>query len=114
MAQRVVTALVDDVTGKEIPQGEGETIRFAVNGTQYEIDLDAKNAEKFHKALGFYIDHGRKVGRTGTVTPLRRSRKNDEVDPAAVRAWAESNGIEVNARGRLRSDVVEQYRTAMA
>jgi hypothetical protein len=114
VAQRVVTALVDDVTGEEIPLGEGETIRFAVNGTQYEIDLDTRNAEKFHKALAFYIDHGRKVGRTGTVTALRRSRKNDEVDPAAVRAWAESNGIEVNARGRLRSEVVEQYRAAMA
>ena len=114
MAQRVVTALVDDVTGKEIPQGEGETIRFAVNGTQYEIDLDTKGAEKFHKTLAFYIDHGRKVGRAGTVTQIRRTRKNDEVDPAAVRAWAESNGIEVNARGRLRSDVVEQYRAAMA
>jgi hypothetical protein len=111
VAQRVVTALVDDVTGKEIPPGEGETIRFAVNGTQYEIDLDARGAEKFHKTLGFYIDHGRKVGRTGTVTRLRR---NDEVDPATVRAWAESNGIEVNARGRLRRDVVEQYRAAMA
>jgi hypothetical protein len=114
VAQRVVTALIDDVTGKEIPQGEGETIRFAVNGTQYEIDLDTKGAEKFHKALAFYIDHGRKVGRTGTVTPLRRTRKNDEVDPAAVRAWAESNGIAVNSRGRLRGEVVEKYRAAMA
>jgi hypothetical protein len=56
----------------------------------------------------------RKVGRTGTVSPMRRTRKNDEVDPAAVRAWAESNGIEVNARGRLRGEVVEQYRAAMA
>lgn len=113
MAQRVVTALIDDLTGKEIPLGEGETIRFAVNGIEYEIDLDNKGAAKFHTALQFYIDHARKVGRA-TVTPMRRSRKNAEVDPAAVRAWAESNGIEVNARGRIKGEIVEQYRAAMA
>jgi hypothetical protein len=85
-----------------------------VNGTQYEIDLDVKGAEKFHRTQAFYIDQGRRVGRTGTVTQMRRTRKNDEVDPAAVRAWAESNGIKVNARGRLRGEVVEQYRAAIA
>ncbi|WP_155375432.1 Lsr2 family DNA-binding protein [Catellatospora vulcania] len=31
---------------------------------------------------------------------------------AEVRAWARDNGIEVNARGRLRTDVVQAYRDA--
>ena len=63
VAQRVVQQTVDDITGKDIVEGQGETVRFAVNGMEYEIDLDDKNAKKFHDALAFYIDHGRKVGR---------------------------------------------------
>jgi hypothetical protein len=33
-------------------------------------------------------------------------------DPAAVRAWAAGQGIEVNARGRITADVVEEFRAA--
>ena len=33
-------------------------------------------------------------------------------DPAAVRAWAAGQGIEVNARGRIKADVVEKFRAA--
>jgi Lsr2 len=33
-------------------------------------------------------------------------------DPAAVRAWATGRGIEVSARGRIKADVVEQFRAA--
>jgi hypothetical protein len=33
-------------------------------------------------------------------------------DPAAVRAWAAGQGIEVNARGRIKGDGVEQFRAA--
>jgi uncharacterized protein (DUF4415 family) len=29
-----------------------------------------------------------------------------------VRAWAAGRGIEVNARGRIKADVVEQFRAA--
>ena len=32
--------------------------------------------------------------------------------PAAVRAWAAGQGIEVNARGRIKADVVEKFRAA--
>jgi hypothetical protein len=33
-------------------------------------------------------------------------------DPAAVRAWAAGRGIAVNARGRIKADVVEKFRAA--
>ncbi len=32
--------------------------------------------------------------------------------PAAVRVWAAGQGIEVNTRGRIKADVVEQFRAA--
>jgi hypothetical protein len=112
VAQRIVTIRTDDVTGKEIEEGAGATISFAVGSNQYEIDLDDKGAEKFHKALQYYIDRARRVGKSN-VSPIRNGRKNtSDVDPAAVRVWAVDNGIEVSSRGRIKGDVVAQFRAA--
>jgi hypothetical protein len=116
VAQRVHTVLIDDITGKEISEGEGETISFAVEGTEYSIDLDAKNAKKFRDALSFYQDHATKLGRSG-VTSIRRgrggsSRSSSEVDNNAVRKWAEANGYEVSSRGRIKGEIIEAYRAA--
>jgi nucleoid-associated protein Lsr2 len=114
LAQQIHTVLVDDITGKEIPVGEGETVHFTYNGTNYQIDLDPKNAAKYHQVMDIYVRHAQKLGRAGSVTTMRRGKKNDEVDNQAVRAWAESNGIEISARGRISATVIEQYREAMA
>ena len=62
MAQKVTVALEDDLTGGPAD----ETVRFAVDGTDYEIDLSAKNAAAFGKLLAPYIEHGRKAGRAPT------------------------------------------------
>jgi len=35
-----------------------------------------------------------------------------KVDTKAVRAWAETNGVKVNARGRLSRAVLDGYRAA--
>jgi hypothetical protein len=114
VAQQVQTVLIDDISGREIPVGEGETITFAVNGVTYEIDLDAKSAKKFHDTLAFYIDHGRKIGRSNVSSIARtRGRKSEsDFDPAAVRAWAESNGYDISPRGRIRGEILEAYRAA--
>jgi hypothetical protein len=114
VAQQIVSTLVDDITGKEIPSGEGETIQFTYQGSVYQIDLDTKNAAKFHAAMGAYVSHAQKLGRAGNVTPLRRSAKNTDVDTQAVRSWAESNGYEISARGRIKGEIVEAFRAAMA
>jgi hypothetical protein len=37
-------------------------VRFAFEGTDYEIDLSAKNATAFHKQLAVYVEHARKTG----------------------------------------------------
>lgn len=39
MAQRVEVILEDDIDGGPAD----ETVRFAINGTQYEIDLSSEN-----------------------------------------------------------------------
>ena len=102
MATKVMTRLVDDVDGGEA----AETVAFALDGAQYEIDLSKTNAEVLRKAVGAYAAHARKVG--------GRAKKPsfNEVDSGAVRAWARSNHIELSARGRIPKDVIERYRAA--
>ena len=111
VAQTTRTIKVDDITGKEIEDGAGETIMFAVNGTDYQIDLDDKGAAKFHNALQFYIEHATRLGRArASQRPVRRT--NTAVDNTAVRAWAAANGYDVSARGRIAADVVEAFKAA--
>ncbi|MFC5909620.1 histone-like nucleoid-structuring protein Lsr2 [Streptacidiphilus monticola] len=105
MAQRVVVTLSDDIDGGEAE----ETVVFGLDGKSYEIDLSAENAEKLRAALAPYVQAGRKQGRAAKAAP-----KRTEVapDPAAVRAWAQSHGIELPARGRLPKHVYEKFAQA--
>ena len=106
MAQKVTVALEDDLTGGPAEQ----TVRFAFDGTDYEIDLNAKNAAAFGKQLAPYLEHGRKAGRAQPRRPGRatsnRQRSGD------VRAWAKEHGLVVSERGRIPASVLEQYHAA--
>ena len=106
MAQKVIVVLEDDLTGGPAEQ----TVRFAFEGTDYEIDLSAKNAAAFGKRLAPYIEHARKAGRVPPGRPGRtaanRQRSGD------IRAWAKEHGLAVSERGRIPANVAEQYRAA--
>ena len=111
MAQRTRVELVDDVDGKILKDDEGETVVFTLDGVSYEIDLSNKNADKFRGHFQDYIAAGRKRGvsrgRTGSaVAPSR------DYDPKAVRKWAESNKVDLPARGRIPRAVLERFRAA--
>ena len=67
MTQKVTVVLEDDLTGGLAEQ----TVRFAFEGTDYEIDLSAKNAAAFGKQLAPYIEHARKAGRERARRPER-------------------------------------------
>ena len=105
MAQKIQTILEDDIQGGEASQ----TVTFSYQGKDYEIDLNDKNADKMEKAFSFYVEHARRIG--GRSAARRSSRKSD-IDPAAVRAWAQSNGVTVSPRGRISAAVIEQYKAA--
>ena len=106
MAQKVTVALEDDLTGGPAD----ETVCFALDGTEYEIDLSAKNAAAFGKLLAPYVEHGRKAGRLlarrGGRTAASRQRSGD------IRAWAQQHGLAVSERGRIPASVMEQYEAA--
>lgn len=109
MAQKRITTLTDDLTGRELAAGSGETVHFAIDGTSYELDVGTKSAERFRSILAPYVAAGRRL--TGSRRlPVRRVRTTP--DPSAVRAWAASNGIRVGDRGRVPAAVIAQFEAA--
>ena len=104
MATKITIALEDDLDGGPAD----ETVRFEVGGTQYEIDLNKKNARAFRKQLAPFIEHARKAGR-GQRRPRPSSSRQRSGD---IRAWAKDQGIAVSDRGRIRAGVAEQYQAA--
>lgn len=109
MAKRVTESLIDDIDG-----GPADTtIRFAVDGTEYELDLSDKNAEEFHENLAPYISAARRVGGRQSRGRSAKSASNGSgPDPKAVRSWAKEQGLDVNPRGRIPASLVEQYEKA--
>ncbi|MGW0323143.1 Lsr2 family DNA-binding protein [Streptomyces flavidovirens] len=53
---------------------------------------------------------GHKVG-GGTRRPAKRGQARGS-DAAKVHEWAQSQGIEVNRRGRVPADLMERYNAA--
>jgi hypothetical protein len=110
MAQRTQVLLIDDLDGSSAD----ETVAFGLDGSAYEIDLSAKNANQLRKSLASYVAHGRK---SALIRGNARRRNGlaataSIVDTADVRSWARSNGYAVNDRGRLAAEVVDAYRAA--
>ena len=108
MAQKTIVKMYDDLDGSEI-DAEGMSVSFSFDGTSYEIDLSGKNVEKMREDLRVYIDKARKVTNRGRAAGKAEPAP---LDTKAVRAWAEEQGMEVSARGRLSSELIEQYRAA--
>jgi len=67
MAQRVTVELEDDLEGGPAV----ETVRFGFAGSEYEIDLSAKNASALRQRIAPYIDHARKAGAGSRRRPAR-------------------------------------------
>jgi hypothetical protein len=119
MAQRVNVVLVDDLDGQEA----SETVAFAVDGAQYEIDLSADNADKLREALAPYIAHAR---RANSSSGRRRSSgggrssggrsgsgsSSGGASAAEIRTWAREHGHQVPERGRVSAEVREAYDAA--
>jgi hypothetical protein len=111
MARRTIPVLIDDIDGGEAD----ETVRFAVDGVQYEIDLSKKNAAKMRNTLARYIEAGSKVGRVGggaaraAAARGRGPAKADRDQNRAIRDWAQGKGIAVSDRGRIKQEIVDRY-----
>jgi len=107
MAKRTIHMLVDDIDGGEAT----ETVRFALDGIEYEIDLSGKNAEALRKAFQPYTA----VAAKGKYKPTRASgvshlpsRAERELNDT-IRRWANTHGYTVAVRGRIGTDIVKAY-----
>ncbi|RDI59614.1 histone-like nucleoid-structuring protein Lsr2 [Nocardia pseudobrasiliensis] len=111
MARKVVVELVDDFDGTSTAV---ETVLFALDGVEYEIDLSTLNSGKLRETLEQWTTHARKVGRNARATkaPARPTTKSEKT--AEIRAWARKNGFTVSTRGRIQADVVAAYEKAVA
>jgi Lsr2 len=106
VASKTLVLLEDDLDGGSAD----ETLRFAIDGKSYAIDLNEKNAAKFRKAIAPYVEAARREGSIGRGKT--RTHVATDVDPAAVRAWGQSNGYSVSTRGRVSADLVAAYKAA--
>jgi Lsr2 len=109
MAQKVQTLFIDDLDGSE---ADG-TVRFALDGTDYEIDLNTKHAQELRDALAPFLSASRRVG-----SAARRPARSGRTAPASglntteVREWAKTQGIDVKDRGRVPAELVVKFKAA--
>jgi len=111
LARTTIVQLTDDIDGS----AAAETIRFAVDGRTYEIDLSTEHAESLRHSLAQFVAAARRAGRVD-ASPSRRGQgrpgRPQGGDSSAVRAWARENGVPVSPRGRIPEAVVAQYTSA--
>ena len=111
MAKRTIQMLIDDIDGGEAD----ETITFALDGVRYQIDLSDKNATKMRDALARYVDAGTRVAH-GVAGTLRATgnraggpAKSDRDQNRAIRHWAQTKGLDVSGRGRIKKEILDRY-----
>ncbi len=111
MAQRVNVVLVDDIDGSDAE----ETVSFALDGVDYEIDLSDQHAGELRNALSLYIGHARRTGgrrKSGRRASTPAASDDGGATAAEIRAWARENGWDVPERGRVSAEVREAYAAA--
>ena len=112
MAQKVIREFIDDIDGSEAER----TFTFAVDGTNYEIDLSSQNIKEFNEAIAGFVESARKVKASGT---RRRAHNTSTSDSGrsreqiqAVREWARQQGHSINDRGRIPASIQQAFNQA--
>ena len=111
MSQKTRLVLVDDIDGSPA----AETIRFSLDGVEYEADLNEAHAEALRESFAEWIGPARRVSGRKRVAGRRSSSSSTPAstsDTAKVREWARQNGYTVSDRGRIPSNVREAYELA--
>lgn len=113
MARQQITIYRDDLDGSET---DVKTVKFGLDGADYEIDLNPSNYSKLRDALAPFVEAGvrvssRSTAATSRVAPARRAAAaaDHKAFNARVREWAAANGRVVKPRGRVPEPVVDAY-----
>ncbi|MEV0358086.1 Lsr2 family protein [Nocardia sp. NPDC050697] len=97
MGKKVDIQWIDDFDGRS---PAAETVRFSVDGAEFEIDLSAANADLFRGMLQLWKSRARRV------------REVRSGPPETVREWAHRNGYRVEPNGRVSAKILRAYRDA--
>jgi hypothetical protein len=116
MARKTQVVLIDDIDGGKAD----ETVKFALDGQAYEIDLSDAHAKELRDALEKFQEAGTRLGRyslgaaRGPVrqAPTPRRQPGDRDQNKAIREWAEHSGKTVAPRGRIPQAVIDEYNAA--
>jgi uncharacterized membrane protein len=110
VAQKIQTLFIDDIDGSE---AEG-TVRFGLDGAEYEIDLNAQHAQALRDALATYVRAARRAGGGARRAARNGGRRVSAsgLNTTEVREWAKAQGIEVKDRGRVPAEVVVKFKAA--
>ena len=115
MAQKIITEFIHDIDGSAAER----TFTFAVDGTNYEIDLSADNIAEFKSAIGGFMESARKV--KGSSSDGRRTRsagadggRQSREQTRAVREWARQHGHNISNRGRIPTSIQQAFDQAHA
>ena len=122
MAREVQIFLKDDIDGSVADRN----VTFALDGTEYEIDLSEANIDKLRydkiiimteanitklvQALEPWTGSARRVRKSSKRNNQRRS--NDGPSTNDVRNWARAQGHEVSDRGRIPTAIMAAYEAA--
>jgi hypothetical protein len=118
VAKHTVIELEDDLSGGPAE----ETVTFGLDGTSFDIDLNAENASRLRDSMAEFVTAARKAGgRAGSRgIPRPRAAASDAAvsaglkeDAAAIREWAKAAGHEVSARGRIAQRIRDAYRQSL-
>jgi hypothetical protein len=119
MAQKVLIQLVDDLDSSTVDNVE--TVRFGLDGVEYEIDLSEKNAARLRDSLVSFVAGSRRLGglvrakRGGTVTSAGRlasASGHSKEQSRAIRDWAMANGHDLADRGRIPASAIAAFEAA--
>jgi nucleoid-associated protein Lsr2 len=115
MAQQKLIQLVDDLDGSSTD--DIETVHFALDGADYEIDLNPDHTDALRDVFAEFISSARRTG--GRVKHIRvaprvdtstsKGSASNREQTHAIREWARKNGHQVADRGRIPAAIVTQF-----
>ena len=108
MATKTETLLIDDLDGSP---AEG-TVRFALDGTSYAIDLSGEHAQALREALSRFTSAARRAPGTRSPARTRLKPSPDDPDSTEIRDWARSQGTDVKDRSRIPAELIIKFKAA--
>ena len=118
MSKIQTVTVIDDLDGRELEPEDARTVSWTWLGVDYELDVSPANLEKIEEGkvtVSKLLTASTRVGgrrQSRGATRSQRSASGNNGQNAVIREWANANGFEVSARGRIPNDVVEAYEAA--